>query len=148
MFLQNKKNHLIELQEHLEHICLVLPVLGFNSAKYDLLLINSFWLPTPANERDIEPTVIKKANKFISFKLGNIQLWDILNSLGGATFLDSSLRAYKTPETKGFFPNKRFNHLDKMQNTELSPCDAFYSKLRSCNALEAEYNDYINLIKS
>ena len=35
-----------------------------------------------------------------------------------------------------------------MQNTELPPYDAFYSKLRSCNPLEAEYTDYVNLLKS
>ena len=35
-----------------------------------------------------------------------------------------------------------------MQNTELPPYDAFYSKLRSCNPLQAEYTDYVNLLKS
>ena len=35
-----------------------------------------------------------------------------------------------------------------MQNTELPPYDAFYSKRRSCNPLEAEYTDYVNLLKS
>ena len=35
-----------------------------------------------------------------------------------------------------------------MQNTELPPYDSFYSKLRSCNPLEAEYTDYVNLLKS
>ena len=35
-----------------------------------------------------------------------------------------------------------------MQDTELPPYDAFYSKLRSCNPLEAEYKDYVNLLKS
>ena len=35
-----------------------------------------------------------------------------------------------------------------MQNTELPPYDAFYSKLRSRNPLEAEYTDYVNLLKS
>ena len=34
-----------------------------------------------------------------------------------------------------------------MQNTELPAYDAFYSKLRSCNPLEAEYTDYVNLLK-
>ena len=34
--LQRQKNHLIELQEHLERYCNVLPVFGFNSAKYDI----------------------------------------------------------------------------------------------------------------
>ena len=35
-----------------------------------------------------------------------------------------------------------------MQNTELHPYDAFYSKLRSCKPLEAEYTYYVILLKS
>ena len=35
-----------------------------------------------------------------------------------------------------------------MQNPELPPYDAFYSKLHKCNHLEAEYTDYFNLLKS
>ena len=35
-----------------------------------------------------------------------------------------------------------------MQNTELPPYDAFHCKLRSCNSLEAEYTDYVNLLKN
>ena len=38
--------------------------------------------------------------------------------------------------------------LTEKQNTELSAYDAFHSKLRSCNPLEAEYTDYVNLLKS
>ena len=71
-----------------------------------------------------------------------------MNLLGGATSLSSFLKAYKTSETKGFFPYERFDHTDKMQNTELPPYEAFYSKLRSCNPLETEYTDYVKLLKS
>ena len=35
-----------------------------------------------------------------------------------------------------------------MQNTELPTYDSFYSKLRSCNPLEAKHTDYVNLLKS
>ena len=70
-----------------------------------------------------------------------------MNFLGGATSLDSFLKAYKTSETKGFFLQEWFDHLDKKRNTELSPYDAFYSKLRICNPLETEYADYVNLLK-
>ena len=35
-----------------------------------------------------------------------------------------------------------------MKNTEFPPYDASYSKLRSCNSLETEYNDCVNLLKS
>ena len=71
-----------------------------------------------------------------------------MNFLGGATSLDSILKAYKTSETKGFFPYECFDHPDKMQNTDLSQNGAFYSKIRSCDPLEAEYTDYVNLLKS
>ena len=147
-FLQIGKNHLIDLQEFLERCCNVLPVFGFNSANYDLNLIKSFLLPILVNEREIKPTVIKKANQFISFKFGDIQLLDIMNFLGRATSLDSFLKAYTTSETKRFLPYEWFDTPNKIQNIELPPYDAFYSKLRSCNPLEAEYTDYVNLLKS
>ena len=103
-FLQMQKNQLIGLQEHFERYCNTLPVFGFNSSKYDTNLIKSSLLPILINERQIEPTVIKKANQFVSFKFGDVQLLDILNFLGEAASLDSFLKAYKTEETKGFSP--------------------------------------------
>ena len=64
-FLQMQKNQLIEFQEQLERYYNVLPVFGFNCAKYDINLSKSYWLPILINERNIEPTVIKKANHFV-----------------------------------------------------------------------------------
>ena len=100
---------MIELQEHHERYCSVLPVFGFNSAKYEINLIKSHLLPILITERNMEPIVIKKPNQFVSFKFGDIQLLDIFNFLGGATSLDSFLKAYKTAETKRFFPNDWFD---------------------------------------
>ena len=112
-FLQIQKNQLIDLQESLERYCNVLPVFGFNSAKNDLYLIKFYLLPIRINEPDIEPTVIKKANQFISFKFGDNQLLDIMNFLGGATSLHWFLKAYETSETKGFFPTNGLITLTK-----------------------------------
>ena len=61
-------------------------------------------LPILVDERNIEPTVIKKVNQFISFNFGDIQLLDIMNFLEGATSLDSFLKACRTSETKDAFP--------------------------------------------
>ena len=74
-----QKNQLIELQEHLQRYCNVLPVFGFDSAKYDINLTKSFLLPILINERNMEPTAIKKANLFVSFLFGDVQLLDIMN---------------------------------------------------------------------
>ena len=59
-FLQMQKNQLIELQERLERYFNVSLVFGFNSAKYDINLIKSYLLHIFINERNMEPTVIKK----------------------------------------------------------------------------------------
>ena len=114
---------------------------GFNSAKYDLDLMKSYLLPILINEREIEPTVIKKANQFISFKFRDIHLVDIMSFLGGAASLDSFLKAYKISDTTRFFPYEWFDHPDERQKTELPAYDAFYSKLRSCKPHEAKYTD-------
>ena len=68
-------------------------MVDFNSAIYDLNLIKSYLFLILAKEPDIEPTVIKEANQFISFKFGDFQLLDIMNFLGGAKTLDSFLKS-------------------------------------------------------
>ena len=118
-FCKCRKNQLFELQEHIVRYCNVLPVFGFHSAKYDINVIKSYLLPILINERNMEPIVIKKANQFVSFKFGDIQLLDIMNILGGARSRDSFLKAYKTAETKGFFPYELFDCPQKMNNRKL-----------------------------
>ena len=147
-FLQMQKNQIIDLQEHFECYCNTLPVFSFNSAKYDISLIKSYLLPILVNERQIERTVIKKANQFVSFKFGHVQLLDIMNFLVRATSLDSFLKAYKTDEAKGFFQYEWFDNPEKLNNKELPPYDSFCSKLRDINLLEKDYNDFENLTTS
>ena len=84
----------------------------------------------------------------MSFKFGDVQLLDIMNFLGGATSLDSFLKDYKTAETKSFFPYEWFDCPQKMNNSELPPYDAFFSKLRNVNPLEKDHSDYQNLFSS
>ena len=105
-------------------------------------------LPFLVIEQDFELTVIKKANQLVSFKFGDIHLLDITNFLGGATSLNSFLKAYKTKETKGFFPNKWFDCPEKLNKKELPPYDSFFSTLRKSNPLEKDYNDFQNLVYS
>ena len=63
VFVDSKKNKLIELQQHFDRYVNTFPVFGFNSAKYDLHLIKAYFIPLLVNEQEIEPTVIKKANQ-------------------------------------------------------------------------------------
>ena len=101
-FLRVQKNQLIDLKQHLERYVNTLPVFGFITGRYDLNLIKSYLIPNLICDKEIEPTVIKKANDFISFKFGDVQFLDIMKFLGGATTLDSFLKTYKASETKIF----------------------------------------------
>ena len=68
-----------------------------------------------------------------------------MNFLGGATSLDSSLKAYKTEETKSFFPYEWFDNPEKLNKKDLPPYDSFFSKLHNNNSLEKNYNDFENI---
>ena len=68
-----------------------------------------------------------------------------MNFLGGASCLDSFLKAYKAEETKGFFINELFDNPEKLNNKELPPYDSFFTILRNVNQLEKDYNDSENL---
>ena len=96
-------------------------------------------------DKEQETTVNKKANDFISFKFGDVQFLDFMKFLGGATILDSFLKAYKASETKGFFPYEWFDNPDKLDFPELPPYEAFVSKLRNNNLLDKDFPDYRKL---
>ena len=146
-FLQTQKNHFLDLQQHFDRYINTLAVFGFNSGKYDLNLTKSYLLLYLIHERDIQPTVIKKANHFVSLN-GDVQFLDILNFLGGSTSLDSFLKPYKTSETKRFFPYEWFDSPNKLDATFLPPYKCLFSKLRDHNPLEKEFIDFTTLLNS
>ena len=111
-------------------------------------LIKSYLIPHLLNDKAVTPTVIKKANQFISFKFGDVQFLDIVNFLGGATTLDSFLKAYQSEETKGYFPYEWFDSPPKLDCSHLPPYDSFFSKLKNLNPLEKDFAQFEKLIKS
>ena len=147
-FLRIQKNQLIDLMQHLERYTNTLPVFGFNSGRYDINVIKSYLIPYLIKEKEIEPSVIKKANDFVSFKFGDVQLLDIMKFLGGATTIDSFLKAYKASELKGYFPYEWFDTPNKLDEQQLPSYDDFYSKLKNSNPLDKEFDDYQKLLNT
>ena len=123
--LQMRKNQFLDLQELFRRCCYTLLVFASNSGKYDINSIKSYLLPFLVSERDFEPIVIKTANQIVSFRLGNVQLLDFLNFLGGVTNPESlqdigdkgivSILMLKEPQKKLF--NEEFPPLDAYQKT-------------------------------
>ena len=84
-----------------------------------------YLLPILVEDKHFEPIVIKKANQYVTFKFGDVQLLDILNFRGGATNLDSFLKAYKTEETKGSSPYEWLNDAENLSLDLLPRMEAF-----------------------
>ena len=147
-FLRIQQKQPLDIQRHFNNYVDTLPVFGFNSGKYDQNLIKAYIIPHLLNDRAIQSTVIKKANQFISFKFGDIQFFDILNFLGGATSLDSFLKAYQSVETKGYFPYEWFDSSTKLDCNHLPPYDSFFSKLKNLNHLEKDFCQFNKMMES
>ena len=147
-FLQVQNIQIIDLQEHFQRYCIVLPVFRFNSAKYDLNLIKSHLLPIFVDERDVETIVKKEADQFVSSNFCDIQLLDIMNFLDGATSLNYFLKAYKNNETKGFCYYECLNCTEKLSKKGPSLYEFFFNILRNSDPLEKDYNDFKNFVQS
>ena len=94
------------------------------------------------DERDFEPTVVKKVNKFVSFKFGNVQILGILNFLVNATILDSSWKLKKHQRQKDSFQTndsttqinwKTKNFLHTQQTTKLQASWKGVSRIRKAD---------------
>ena len=125
-----------------------LPVFGFNSAKHDLNLVKAYLIPLFVNEREIEPTVIKKTNQNIYFKYKNLLFLDIINFLGSANSLDSFLKANNTSKSKGFLPDEWSDSHEKLTYPTLPPYNEFFSRLRNCKPLDKAHSDYQSFVNS
>ena len=71
-----------------------------------------------------------------------------LKFFGGATSLDSFFKTKDISKTKGFFRYEWLDQLERMQTTELPPLDAFHSKQRNHNPLEAQCREYDNILRN
>lgn len=68
-----------------------------------------------------------------------LKLLDISNYLAPRFSYSPFLKAYECEQTKGFFPNQWLDDLDKLEETSLSPYDAFSSTLKNQNITHEEY---------
>ena len=102
--LQMQKHQLIDLQEHFQRYCNTLPIFGFNSAKYYINLIKSYLLPILVNERQIEPTVFKKANQFVHSSFVMCSYLILWTFMVGLIVLTRSSKLTKQWKLKSFSP--------------------------------------------
>ena len=129
---------LSQLEEKLNAYIQELPVLGFNSGKYDLNASKEFLFPYLIKHQPVKFTV-KRNNNHMCIKTDSLKFLDISNYLAPGFSYDQFLKAYKCEQTKGFFPYQWLDCLGKLEETSLPPHAAFYASLKNAKITGEEY---------
>ncbi|XP_071797162.1 uncharacterized protein [Asterias amurensis] len=135
---RRKYNHTKKVKQQLDEYLKELPVLGFNSGKYDINVIKRYLYPV-LQETDPLKFIIKRTSTYMALKTEKLKFLDITNYLAPGYSYSKFLKAYECETTKGFFPYEWVDDLQKLDVGELPPHQDFYSKLKGKNISKEEY---------
>ena len=92
---------IVDLKARFERYCSSIPVLGFNSSKYDLNLIKSK-LPEilKLHLKETKAHIIKKNNSYLQIETPNFRFLDISHYLAPGSSYSSFLKAYNIKEKR------------------------------------------------
>ncbi|XP_071829770.1 uncharacterized protein [Apostichopus japonicus] len=130
--------------------CRQIPVIGFNSGKYDINVMKGLMYQSleklhqneDESAHDGYPAVsqvIKRNGDYMSISSKWLKFLDIKNYLAPGFSYKQFLEAYKCQEEKGFFPYDWMDGLEKLSTTSLPSHDNFYNKLKGTNISSVEY---------
>ena len=153
-----KSNHQSKIKSHffkslnnikkdLDRYVSQIPVIGFNSGKYDLNLIKKYimsYIVQNYEEQDVH--TIKKENSYLSISTVDMKFIDISNYLAAGCSYSQFLKAYGCDQPKGIFPYEWFDSFEKLNYPKLPEPEDFYSKIKKDNPIKSE-SDYKKLQK-
>ena len=116
------------LEKQLQTWLRQLPVIGFNSGKYDLNVVKKFFVPLLIHNN---AAVIKRQNTFMCFSTTNLKFLDVAQYLAPGVSYDKYLKAYGCELQKGHFPYEYMDDLQKLEDRVLPPQSAFFSRLKN-----------------
>ena len=105
-----------------------LPVVGFNSGRYDLNAIKKFFVPLLIHNN---AAAIKRQNTYKCLSTDQLKFVDICNYLAPGVSYDKYLKAYGCELQKGHFPYEYMDDLQKLEDRVLPPQSAFFSRLKN-----------------
>ena len=135
-----------QLKLDLKNYIQTLPVIGFNSGRYDLMVIKNSLVKflsqhSVVTGKPMFRHIIKKNNSFISLCTEKLNFLDISSYIGRDCNLQKYLTTFKAKQSKGFFPYEYITSIDKLKETKFPPHSAFFSKLKNENISVEDYNN-------
>ena len=131
-----------------------LPVIGFNSGKYDLNAIKQFLIPyflsTTSKKGEEEEQeeenegigsffVIKRNNTFMCLSTDQLKFIDMTNYIAPGFSYDKYLKAYGCEVTKDHFPYEYMDRLERFDDTALPSKQAFFSRQKNEGISDEDY---------
>ena len=121
----------------IEEWCDQVPVLGFNSGRYDLNLIREHFAERLSDTTG-KVRVAKNGNKIMFILTSNFRFLDIINYLGLGTSYEKWVKAYECETVKSWFPYDWFDTPEKLDFRGLPKYEDWYSKLKGGYVLTRE----------
>ena len=126
-----------------------LPVIGFNSGKYDINAVKQFLVPYFLSKKEEEEeendgvgsffVVIKRDNTFMCLSMDKLKFLDMTNYIAPGFSYDKYLKAYGCKITKGFLLYEYMDCLERLDDTALPPKEAFFSQLKNEGISDEDY---------
>ena len=113
-----------------------LPILGYNSSKYDLPLIQTILIRELVEKTDF---VIKKANTYLCLKTAKLRFLDNRNYISPGFSYRSFLLAYGCTAEKVFFPYRFIRDSKALEHLSVPPYEAFLSEITNSNISPSEH---------
>ena len=113
-----------------------LPVIGFNSGKYDLNMSKRSFVPLLISNN---AAVIKRQNTYMCLYTDKLKFVDICNYLAPGVSYANYLTAYGCELGKGHFPYEYMDGIGKLDERSLPPQSAFYSRLKNEGISDTDY---------
>ena len=113
-----------------------LPVIGFNSGKYDLNMIKRSFVPLLISNN---AAVIKRQNTYMCLYTDKLKFLDMVNYLAPGVSYAKYLTAYGCELGKGHFPYEYMDDLQKLEDRVLPPQSAFFSRLKNEGISDTDY---------
>jgi hypothetical protein len=126
------------LKQQLEQYLQELPVVGFNTGKYDDNAMKVDFFTRLVDSHKTKSTV-KRNNDFMCIKRDKVKFVDIANYFAPGFSYSQYMKAYKCTEQKGFFPYEWMTSLDKLNVSQLPPHEAFFCALKNENISTEDY---------
>lgn len=124
-----------------------LPVIGFNSAKYDFNVLREVMVPYLLQQEAIEFVVRTQSTKYMCIKTKSLKFLDMMNYVAPGYNYSNYLKAYGVEEKKGFFPYEYVDGLHRLKEG-LPPKEAFHSTLKNTDITDADYELVVNTWQS